>query len=164
VSSAADTTTAPHGVSDTAAAMVIPSGRAVCEASTEAVRRWGAPFEVLTDNGRQFTGRHIKPLSVEVMFEKLLRDNEFVRRLTKPGPPTTTGKTEWFHKTLREEPLNHVAPFESLSAAENAIDEWVQAYNHQRPHQALDMATPAKPVPPSRNQESLPHASRPGQR
>jgi Integrase core domain len=44
---------------------------------------------------------------------------------------------------LREELLNHVAPFESLAAAQHAIDEWVSAYNHQRPHQSLDMATPA---------------------
>ena len=32
-----------------AAVLVIPSGRAVCEAFTAAMRRYGAPFEVLTD-------------------------------------------------------------------------------------------------------------------
>lgn len=132
-----------------AAVLVIPSGRAVCEAFTAAMRRYGAPFEVLTDNGRQFTGRHTRPLPVEVMFEKLCRDNGIIQRLTKPRSPTTTGKIERFHKTLREELLNHVAPFESLAAAQHAIDEWVSAYNHQRPHQALDMATPASRFRPN---------------
>ncbi|WP_369280770.1 integrase core domain-containing protein [Streptomyces bobili] len=56
--------------------------------------------------------------------------------------PTTTGKIERFHRTLREEFLDHVVPFESLAAAQEAIDGWVHAYNHQRPHQALNMATP----------------------
>jgi hypothetical protein len=35
-----------------------------------------------------------------------------------------------------------VVPFESLAAAQEAIDGWVQSYNHQRPHQALSMVTP----------------------
>ncbi|MGW9432770.1 integrase core domain-containing protein, partial [Streptomyces decoyicus] len=35
-----------------------------------------------------------------------------------------------------------MAPFESPAAAQEAIDGWVHAYNHQRPHQALNMATP----------------------
>lgn len=126
-----------------AAILVIPTGRAVCEAFTAAMRHYGAPFEVLTDNGKQFTGRHSKPLPVEVMFERVCRENGITQRLTKPRSPTTTGKIERFHKTLREELLNHVAPFESLTAAQQAINEWVSAYNHHRPHQALDMDTPA---------------------
>jgi transposase InsO family protein len=56
------------------------------------------------------------------------------RRLTKPRSPTTTGKIERWHKTLRRELLDHVAPFESLPAAQEAIDGWVHACNHARPH------------------------------
>lgn len=108
------------------AVLLIPTGRAVCEAFTAPMRRYGAPFEVLTDNGKQFTGRHTKPLPTEVMFEKLLRDNGITQRLTKPRSPTTTGKIERFHKTLRQELLYHVAPFESLAAAQQAIDDGLQ--------------------------------------
>lgn len=146
------------------AVLVIPSGRAVCEAFTAAMRRYGAPFEVLTDNGKQFTGRHTKPLPVEVLFEKLLRDNGITQRLTKPRTPTTTGKIERFHKTLRVELLNHVAPFASLAAAQLAIDEWVSTYNYQRPHQALNMATPAsrfRPNGPTRDDPTRPPTSPP---
>lgn len=56
-------------------------------------------------------------------------------------------------KTLREEFLDHVAPFESIAAAQEAVDAWVHAYNHQRPHPSLDMAVPAslfRPIGPTR--------------
>lgn len=125
-----------------AAVVAVPSARAVCSAFTAAMRRYGVPFEVLTDNGKQFTGRHTRPQPVEVLFERICRENGITQRLTKPRSPTTTGKIERFHRTLREEFLDHVVPFESLAAAQEAIDGWVHAYNHQRPHQALDMATP----------------------
>ncbi|PZS27738.1 MAG: IS481 family transposase [Pseudonocardiales bacterium] len=125
-----------------AAVLPAPSGRAVCEAFAAAMRRYGVPSEVLTDNGGQFSGRHHRPQPVEVLFERVCRENGIMQRLTKPRSPTTTGKIERFHRTLREEFLNHVAPFESPEAAQAAVDAWVSAYNHQRPHQALDMATP----------------------
>ena len=38
------------------------TGRAVCDAFTAAMARYGVPDEVLTDNGKQFTGRFIKPI------------------------------------------------------------------------------------------------------
>ncbi|SNT63608.1 Integrase core domain-containing protein [Streptosporangium subroseum] len=143
------------------AVVAIPSGRAVCAAFTAAMRRYGVPFEVLSDNGKQFTGRHIRPQPVEVLFERVCRENGITQRLTKPRSPTTTGKIERFHKTLRQELLDHVAPFESPDAAQEAIDAWVHTYNHARPHQALNMATPAsvfRPHGPTRD-DALPAAS-----
>ena len=58
-------------------------------------------------------------------------------------------------KTLRTEFLDHVAPFESAAAAQQAIEGWVAGYNQHRPHQAqaIDMAVPAalfRPNGPSR--------------
>jgi transposase InsO family protein len=126
-----------------AAVLAVPSSRAVCEAFTAAMRRYGVPSEVLTDNGGQFSGRHHRPQPVEVLFERICRENGITQRRTKPRSPTTTGKIERFHRTLREEFLNHVAPFESAEAAQTALDGWVSSYNYQRPHQALDMAIPA---------------------
>jgi hypothetical protein len=134
----------------------------VCAAFTEAMRRYGVPAEVLTDNGAQFTGRHTKPQPVEVLFERICRDNGITQRRTKPRSPTTTGKVERFHKTLREEFLDHALPFESLTAAQEAVDGWVASYNHRRPHQALDMATPAsrfRPNGPTRLDVSAPVAT-----
>jgi transposase InsO family protein len=131
------------------AVVAVPSGRAVCEAFTAAMGRFGVPVEVLTDNGKQFTGRHTRPQPVEVLFERICRHNGITHRLAKPRSPTTTGKIERFHKTLRRELLDYVAPFESLQAAQEAIDGWVEAYNYQRPQQALGMATPASVFRPN---------------
>jgi transposase InsO family protein len=132
------------------AVLVQPTGRAVCEAFLAAIARYGVPSEVLTDNGKQFTGRFTKPRPAEVMFERVCRENGITQRLTKVRSPTTTGKIERFHRSLREELLDQVAPFESMAAAQAAIDSWVQAFNHSRPHQALDMATPASVFRPTR--------------
>ncbi len=58
---------------------------------------------------------------------------------------------ERWHQTLRRELLDVSGPFNDLPAAQAAVDAWVHTYNTARPHQALDMATPAsrfRPNPP----------------
>lgn len=117
------------------------TGRAVCLALVEALQRYDAPDEVLTDNGKQFTDRFGK--GGEVLFDRICRENAITHRLTEPASPTTTGKVERFHGSLRREFLNHTDPFESLLTAQAAMDTWVTGYNCDRPHQALDMACPA---------------------
>ncbi|MFC4591846.1 IS481 family transposase [Sphaerisporangium corydalis] len=123
--------------------VVRASGRAVCRAFAAAMRTYGVPEEVLTDNGKQFTGRFTKPRATEVLFERICRENGVTVRNTKPRSPTTTGKIERWHKTVRQEFLAAHAPFEDLEHAQAALDVWVADYNTARPHQALDMATPA---------------------
>ena len=51
------------------------TARAVCRAFIAAMRTYGIPDEVLTDNGKQFTGRFGKPRPAEVLFERICRDN-----------------------------------------------------------------------------------------
>ncbi|WP_318021556.1 IS481 family transposase, partial [Streptomyces sp. N50] len=128
-----------------------PTGRAVATAFAEAMAVYGVPSEVLTDNGKQFTGRFTRPFPAEVLFERICRENGITARLTKPRSPTTTGKIERFHKSLRRELLDDAGPFADQATAQAALDAWVHAYNHDRPHQALDMAAPAtafRPGPP----------------
>jgi hypothetical protein len=124
-------------------ASVVPraTGRAVCLAFAEALRRYGVPDEVLTDNGKQFTDRFGK--GGEVLFDRICRDNAITHRLTEPSSPTTTGKVERFHGTFRREFLDFAGPFESLLSAQAAVDTWVAGYNCDRPHQALEMGYPA---------------------
>ncbi|MGN6172736.1 MAG: IS481 family transposase [Streptosporangiaceae bacterium] len=119
-----------------------PTGRAVCLAFAAALRRFGVPAEVLTDNGKQFTDRFGK--SGEVLFDRICRDNGIIHRLTAPRHPTTTGKVERFHGSLRRELLNDKVPFADLAAAQAAVDKWVSEYNTTRPHQSLGMASPAE--------------------
>ncbi len=123
--------------------VVRASSRAVCAAFVEALGRFGVPEEVLTDNGKQFTGRFTKPRPAEVLFERICRDNGITARTTRPRSPTTTGKIERWHKTLREEFLATAQPFATLADAQAALDVWVDWYNTTRPHQSLDMTSPA---------------------
>jgi hypothetical protein len=117
------------------------TGRAVCLAFAAALRAYGVPGEVLTDNGKQFTDRFGK--GGEVLFDRICRDNGIVHRLTQPRSPATTGKIERFHGSLRRELLDDAVPFADLAAAQAAVDAWVREYNTARPHQALGMAVPA---------------------
>ncbi|MFI6803375.1 IS481 family transposase [Streptosporangium canum] len=123
--------------------VVRASGRAVCQAFATALRAFGVPDEVLTDNGKQFTGRFTKLRATEVLFERICRENGITARTTQVRSPTTTGKVERWHKTVREEFLAVHEPFSSPQAAQEALDAWVIDYNTARPHQALDMASPA---------------------
>jgi hypothetical protein len=114
---------------------------AVCRVYVEALRRHGVPEEILTDNGKVFTNRHGKFPMLESSFDRICRENGTVHRLTGVRAPTTTGKIERFHKTLREELLTG-RRFANIDAAQAAIDEWAATYNNDRPHQSLGMLTP----------------------
>jgi transposase InsO family protein len=120
------------------------TGRAICLAFSEALERYGVPEEVLTDNGQQFTGRFSR--GGEVLFDKICRRNGIAHRLTQPRSPTTTGKIERFHQTLRRELLDDARPFASLLEAQAAIDDWVRDYNADRPHQSLELREPVTPA------------------
>ena len=126
------------------------TGRAVCLALAAALRAFGVPEEILTDNGKQFTARFGR--GGEVLFDKICRKNGITHRLTAPATPTTTGKIERFHQTLRRELLNDHAHFSSVQAAQDAIDTWVREYNSDRPHQALDGRLPVTPADRFRSQ------------
>lgn len=126
-----------------ATVLEVPSGPAVVDAFVGAMGRWGVPVEVLTDNGKQFTGKFTRPMPVEVLFERTCREYGIAARLTKRRSPTTTGKIERFHRTLRRELLDEAGAFASIGEAQAALDEWVYAYNTERPHQSLDMQPPA---------------------
>ena len=131
------------------------TSRAVCLALAAALARYGVPEEILTDNGKQFTDRFGK--GGEVLFDKICRHNAITHRLTQPASPTTTGKIERFHLTLRRELLDDHQPYEGLQVAQAAVDGFVGQYNSDRPHQALD---PARPVTPAERFTPIPGEQR----
>jgi transposase InsO family protein len=124
----------------------------VCDGLAAAMRAHGVPEQILTDNGKVFTGRFHHP-PVEVLFDRICRENGVEHLLTQPRSPTTTGKIERFHRTLRAE-LDTARTFTTLRTAQQALDEWVAYYNTQRPHQSLDFATPADRFQPSNRKPS----------
>jgi len=117
------------------------TSRAVCAHLAAALRAHGVPQEILTDNGKVFTGR-FGTKHTEVLFDRICRENGIDHLLTAPRSPTTTGKIERFHRSLRSEFLTGRV-FADLPSAQAELDAWVGSFNTQRPHQALSMATPA---------------------
>src|SRR5262245_45661118 len=124
------------------------TARAVCVACAQALARYGAPEEVITDNGKQFTDRFNRygASRGEVLFDKICRHNGIAHRLTQPASPNQNGKVERFHGTFRPDFLADADPFESVAAAQAAVDGWVLDYNACRPHQGLDPASPVVPA------------------
>jgi|SRR5690625_742357 len=117
--------------------------RPVCDGLRAALAVFGVPQQLLTDNGRVFTGKFNHP-PVEVLFDAICRENGIEHLLTQPRSPTTTGKIERFHRSLRAEFLSDQKAFTTLKTAQQALDEWVAYYNTERPHQAIGMATPVQ--------------------
>lgn len=116
------------------------TARPVCDALLEAMRRHGVPEGILSDNGKVFTGRFGLHKG-EVLFDRICRERGIRHLLTAPGSPTTTGKVERFHKTLKREFLDGKV-FASVAEAQAAIDAWVHEYNHSREHQSLGNRPP----------------------
>ena len=63
----------------------------VCDGLAAALRAHGVPQQILTDNGKVFTGRFHHP-PVEVLFDRICRENGVEHLLTAPRSPTTTGQ------------------------------------------------------------------------
>ena len=68
---------------------------------------------------------------------------------SKPYHPQGRGKNERFHRSLAAEVFS-LAPLLNFDDAQAAFDHWRHVYNRERPHQALDFATPAERYRPSK--------------
>jgi hypothetical protein len=114
----------------------------VCEALVEALSRHGVPEQILTEGGKVFTGRLArKPATVA--FDRLCLHNGIRHLLTAPYSPTTTGKIERLHKTMRTELLDGRV-FASIEAAQAELDAWVVHYNLEREHQGIGDVAPIR--------------------
>jgi transposase InsO family protein len=120
------------------------TARPVCDALSWALATHGAPDQILTDNGRVFTARFGKGPG-PVFFDRICHANGIRHLLTAPYSPTTTGKVERFHKTLRADFLvEHDRRHATMEELQGALDAWVRTYNCERPHQSLGDRPPAE--------------------
>jgi hypothetical protein len=118
------------------------TARPVYDALAFAMRVHGVPDQILTDNGKVFTARFGKGPG-PVLFDRICNDNGIRHLLTAPYSPTTTGKVERFHKTMRREWLaDNDYRFATLADAQASLDAWVHHYNTERPHQSIGMVAP----------------------
>jgi transposase InsO family protein len=131
------------------------TARPVCDALAHAMRTHGVPSQVLTDNGEVFTAR-FGPGPGPVLFDRICTDNGIKHLLTAPRSPTTTGKVERWHKTLRREFLDGKV-FASIADAQAQIDAWVLHHNVQRPHQSIGRVPPIERFQLADHTSSRPH-------
>jgi len=109
----------------------------VLKVLTESINRHGAPKELLTDNGRQFTN-----WNGTTAFEVFLDQHQIQHIKSRPHHPQTLGKLERLHGTIKKE-LIEVKYFHSLPEAREEIRKYVDYYNYHRTHSALDGLVPA---------------------
>jgi transposase InsO family protein len=113
------------------------SGGLVRETFEAAIASYGAPEEVLTDNGAQYVTWRGKS-----EFARLCEKRGIRHIVARPRHPQTLGKTERFWGTLWRECLE-AAIFLDLGDARLRIGHFVDAYNFTRPHQGIDGLVPA---------------------
>ena len=100
----------------------------------------GLPDAIRTDNGLPFASPNglynLSRLSVW-----WLRLGVRLERI-KPGKPTQNGRHERMHLTLKTETTR--PPGMNSLQQQARFDDFVREFNHERPHEALAMQTPAK--------------------
>ncbi len=113
------------------------SGAMVREVFEAAVANYGAPEEVLTDNGSQYVTWRGKSA-----FSQLLERRGIRQIVARPRHPQTLGKIERFWGTLWRECVER-AVFVGIDDARRRIGLFVDHYNFQRTHSGIDGLVPA---------------------
>jgi hypothetical protein len=113
-------------------------------ALTSTFRRYGLPLSMLMDNGAcwgrwQTHYTHLGAWLIRLGITLLHG---------RPYHPQTQGKVERFHRTLGLEAI-YGQNFRDLTDCQQRFDEFRHCYNHQRPHEALDLQPPISRYRPS---------------
>lgn len=120
---------------------------AVAEAKpvfTRLFREYGLPKRIRTDNGVPFATNTLARLSsLSAWWVRLGVLPEFI----EPGKPQQNGRHERMHRTLKAETTR--PPAGSLAAQQRKFNAFREEFNNERPHEALDMQTPATLYQPS---------------
>lgn len=107
---------------------------------TSAFLRYGLPRAMLMDNGSPWSAPHV--WRGHTRLSVWLLDQDVAVLHGRPHHPQTQGKEERFHRTLKLEVLQG-RQFDDLTAVQAGFDPWREVYNHERPHEALDLQVPA---------------------
>ena len=119
------------------------TGPIVVQTFREAIDTHGIPASTLTDNGMVFTTRLSGGKGGRNAFENELRRLGITQINSTPGHPTTCGKIERFHQTLKRW-LTCQPRATTIEELQTQLDTFVDEYNHRRPHRSLPhQATPA---------------------
>ena len=108
-------------------------------------KEFGLPKAIRTDNGVPFASPNgLYGLSRLAVW--WLRLGIEIERI-KPGNPQQNGRHERMHLTLKLEATRPAAG--NFLQQQGKFDDFIECYNNERPHQALDMCCPAERYAPS---------------
>jgi transposase InsO family protein len=111
---------------------------AALEVFESAFREFGLPEVIRSDNGPPFASPAAGGLSeLSVWWVRLGIRPERI----EPGKPHQNGRHERMHLTLKRETAS--PPEKSLFMQQRRFDRFRREYNEQRPHEALQYATPS---------------------
>lgn len=127
------------GIASTA--RVVFTGTQVWQVFLAAMRRWGRPMEVLTDNGAVFTAKQRGQGRVALEVQCGLRGIRVSH--SRPYHPQTCGKVERFHQTLKKWLAAQPAAA-TVAELQRQLNQFVRYYNTVRPHRALGRRPPAQ--------------------
>src|ERR1017187_6032644 len=109
-----------------------------------AFREYGMPQAIRTDNGAPFASRAVAGLSrLALWWIKLGIRPERI----EAGHPEQNGRHERMHRTMKQETAQ--PPAANRRAQQRKMDTFREEYNQVRPHEALEMQTPAAVYQPS---------------
>lgn len=116
----------------------------VIDTFTQAATTHGLPASTLTDNGMVYTtrlaaGNHHN--SQPNHFEQLLATLHITQINSTPNHPTTQGKIERWHQTLKTYLRQQPTPT-TITQLQHQLNTFTHLYNHTRPHRALAGKTP----------------------
>ena len=108
----------------------------------QAFTRYGLPVRINADNGAPWGAPRQPGHGLSELGVWLIRLGIRISH-SAPYHPQTNGKIERFHRSLKTELLAGRS-FSDLNQAQAAFESWRSVYNHERPHDALGLLTPAK--------------------
>jgi transposase InsO family protein len=93
------------------------------------------PRQILTDHGSQFFANK----GGQSQFDDVCQELGIHHILAGVRKPTTTGKIERWHRTLKDELLKFCKDIEHFKSR---LSEYIEWYNTGRPHWGIDLRTP----------------------
>jgi transposase InsO family protein len=120
----------------------VVSGAIVHGAFLAATKRHGIPASTLTDNGMVFTTRLSGGKGGRNAFESELRRLGVRQKNSRPNHPTTCGKVERLHQTIKKWLAARPRQPSTIRGLQRNLDLFVEEYNCERPHSSLRPARP----------------------
>jgi putative transposase len=96
----------------------------------------GLPQMIRVDNGPEFISQRL---------DYWCKENKISLMFIQPGKPTQNAFVERLNGSIRRELLNAYV-FKSLSEVRQKTEEWMNDYNNNRPHKALNYQTPLNSI------------------